>query len=250
MVGVKTAVSILGRLLQELSWEGNARHYRQGGRGFENVLTAEVFQALDFLPRTDFLGSIVRSLEGGASETTTLLAEEIEQATISLLPGDIFLTDQVPPGKGPLSVQPDGIITSPSVYCLLEAKRIKRGAFQREQLTREFLAVLHEAQDRRPLLLLVLREPPPIPVRGEGRLPIRDAVARWLDPVLRRTDRAFPTRDALESRIDSVLAYTTWQHISKEVEVAVKNYETCNPTLQASVHRLTQAVLQAIHWHS
>ena len=30
---MKTSPSTLGRLLEEISWEGNARHYRQGGRG-------------------------------------------------------------------------------------------------------------------------------------------------------------------------------------------------------------------------
>jgi hypothetical protein len=30
--------SPLGRLLEEISWEGNARHYRYGRRGFENGL--------------------------------------------------------------------------------------------------------------------------------------------------------------------------------------------------------------------
>jgi hypothetical protein len=51
---------VLGRLLEELSWVGNTiKDYREGGRGFENVLTAEVLQSLDFLPRQSFLGSIV-----------------------------------------------------------------------------------------------------------------------------------------------------------------------------------------------
>lgn len=42
--------TLIGRLLHEISWEGNARPYREGGRGRENVLTAEVFLVLDFLP--------------------------------------------------------------------------------------------------------------------------------------------------------------------------------------------------------
>ena len=47
-----TNASVLGRLLEELSWAGNTiRNYREGGRGYENVLTAEALQGLDFLPR-------------------------------------------------------------------------------------------------------------------------------------------------------------------------------------------------------
>ena len=36
-----------GRLLPEVSWKGNARHYRPGVRGREKVLLAEVFALLD-----------------------------------------------------------------------------------------------------------------------------------------------------------------------------------------------------------
>ncbi len=138
----KMSPSPLGRLLEEISWEGNARHYREGGRGFENVLTVEVFQALDFLPRARFLGRIVESVAGGGSQAAKLLSQEAELVTFSLLPGDVFLSG---PGTAQLAVQPDGIIESPSVYCVLEAKRIKRGAFQPEQLAREYLVL-----DRKP----------------------------------------------------------------------------------------------------
>ena len=58
---MKVSPSITGRLLEEISWEGNARRYRRGGQGRENVLTAEVFQILDFLPRDRFLGEVIRS---------------------------------------------------------------------------------------------------------------------------------------------------------------------------------------------
>ena len=54
--------SVLGRLLEELSWVGKTiKNYREGGRGYENVLTAEVFQSLDFLPRKHFFGEIVKN---------------------------------------------------------------------------------------------------------------------------------------------------------------------------------------------
>ena len=53
--------SPMGRLLEELSWEGNARKYRGGGRGLENVLVTEVFSLLDQLPRSTFLGAVLTS---------------------------------------------------------------------------------------------------------------------------------------------------------------------------------------------
>jgi hypothetical protein len=95
---MNTSMSALGRLLAEISWEGNARRYHEGGRGFENVLTVEVFQALDFLPRT-FLSRIVESIEGGDSLTRKRLVDEAEQAQFSLLPGDIYLAEDPPKGE-------------------------------------------------------------------------------------------------------------------------------------------------------
>ncbi|HEV8555564.1 MAG TPA: hypothetical protein VGR06_04100 [Actinophytocola sp.] len=56
---------MVGRLLEELSWEGpRVRQYRFGGRGLENVLTAEVLTALDFLPRRGFLGAVLAAAHG------------------------------------------------------------------------------------------------------------------------------------------------------------------------------------------
>lgn len=57
--------SVIGRLLEEISWEGaTVRKYRAGGRGLENVLTAEVLLPLSYLPRTAFLGPVLRTARG------------------------------------------------------------------------------------------------------------------------------------------------------------------------------------------
>jgi len=242
--------STIGRLLEEISWEGNARHYRQGGRGFENVLAAEVFQALDFLPRAAFLGRIVQSIQGGDPETVKLLWNEIEEARFTFLPGDIFLGGHSSSSGTARSVQPDGILESTSVYCMLEAKRIKRGAFQPEQLAREMLAVLQEAQGRQPLLLLVLPSPPPVAVCGYGRLSIHDAVSKWLEPVLQQTESEFPAMEELAGRADSVIAYTTWQSISETVAAGKASFVSGDPSVDASISRLAETVLQAIVWHT
>jgi hypothetical protein len=59
--------SVIGRLLEEISWEGRrVRNYRSGGRGMENVLTAEVMLGLYYLPRRPFLGEVIRSARGCA----------------------------------------------------------------------------------------------------------------------------------------------------------------------------------------
>jgi len=49
------ANSAIGSLLDEITWEGNARVYRGGGSGRENVLTTEVFWGRGLLPRRQFL---------------------------------------------------------------------------------------------------------------------------------------------------------------------------------------------------
>ena len=157
------------------------------------MLTVEVFQALDFLPRAEFLGRIIRSAEGGSPATLRILAEQIEELIFGLLPGDINLAEDPPKGKGRFHLQPDGILQSSLVYCiLLEAKRIKRGAFMPDQLAREFLAVVQEARDRNGLLLLVLPAPPPVHVKGHGRLALHDAVALCLPQVLERAEGSVP----------------------------------------------------------
>ncbi len=97
--------------------------------------------------------------------TLKLLAGQVEGLTFKFLDGDINLAETGPKDKKPLNVQPDGIFECEIAYCMLEAKRIKRGAFHPEQLAREFLAVLQEAKNRSGLLLLVLPVPPPVGFR-------------------------------------------------------------------------------------
>lgn len=69
-----TNTIIIGRLLEEISWEGKrVRHYRRGGRGVENVLTAEVLLHLSFLPRTHFLAEVLLAAHGAEKACTVLL---------------------------------------------------------------------------------------------------------------------------------------------------------------------------------
>jgi len=152
--------SMVGRLLEEISWDGKSvKRYRNGGRGLENVLTAEVFMMLDFLPRDEFLGAVLRKAHGAAS-TAAFAADEASSAITSLLPGDAQLTPTT------IVLQPDAWIETTSCRILVEAKRIRSSAFQQEQLAREYLALMQHTGYRRNLLLLVLGSPPPIKVKG------------------------------------------------------------------------------------
>jgi len=89
--GLDAGGSVLGRLLQELSWAGaSIRRYRNGGLGYENVLVAEVFTALDFLPRMDFLGKVLIGAHG-ADSSRSQFAREAEHTDLVFLPPEIKL---------------------------------------------------------------------------------------------------------------------------------------------------------------
>ncbi len=243
--------SVFGRLIYEIAWDAGAKDYlKEGGRGYENVLTAEVFQALDYLPRAAFLGRVVRSAEGGASEALGLLADQIEQASISILPQDLVLAHNASTGKASYTVQPDGIIVTPDVYCLVEAKRIRRSGFQPDQLARELLAALQGAGQRLPLLLLVLPVPPPVSVRSHGRLEIHEAVANWLEPVLARADYDFPPLADIVNLIDSTVAFTTWSAVAECVTAALEEFDVGDSSARDSAGRIVAAICEAIKWHS
>jgi hypothetical protein len=149
------------------------------GPGRENVLTTEVFAALDFLPRDAFLGNVIRNARAGTEAVKSTVAAVAEDAWVTVLPGDIQprFRDGTPTSW---RVQPDVLIESDDVCCLVAAKRIRPSSFQRDQLLRTLLALRTRADGRTPLLLLVLGQPPPIAVAGAGRLDPSAAVAAGL----------------------------------------------------------------------
>jgi len=131
--------SAIGRLLEEISWEGNARKYRGGGIGKENVLTTEVFSALDFLPRAAFLGAVLATASG-ASRARAALIDQIEAATVEVLSGDT--RPSLPNGKpATWTIQPDGLITTPTALCFIEAKRLRSASFQPRQIARTAITI-------------------------------------------------------------------------------------------------------------
>ena len=166
--------SVIGRLLEEISWEGRrSRMYRQGGRGIENVLSAQVLQALDLLPRTAFLGRIIRDAHG-ADAARAQVAGEVEDLTVAFLPEETTLS------AGGARVQADALLTGPNTLVLVEAKASGRSPFQPAQLSREYLALLQQAGDRMPLMLLMLGAPSPVKVSGGGLLQQGPVLARKL----------------------------------------------------------------------
>ncbi|BBD63444.1 hypothetical protein NIES2109_62940 (plasmid) [Nostoc sp. HK-01] len=243
---------VIGQLLQQISWVGNTvKAYRNGGQGFEDVLTAEVFLALDFLPRQSFLGAVIEA-SLGATKVRTLLQQEIEQADFTLYPGSFFLTPSGRVNQKELAVQPDGVIKTPSCFGLIEAKRIKRSSFQSEQLAREFVLVMKEAlnQNQEPILWLILGEEPPVSVQGHGRLNPIDAIELHLESVLSRTENHNFEKSLLLQQVDEVVCWTTWQTIAEVVQKQLTEITITEPSARGCVQRLANSVVQSIIWHS
>jgi len=242
--------SALGRLLEELSWVGKTiSNYRNGGRGYENVLTAEVLQALDFLPRQAFLGSVVGASHG-APETRDALRNEIEDAETKLLPGNFYLISGAERHTDGLPVQPDGLITTPSCYVLLEAKRIRSSSFQAEQLAREYVLLMRDVGGRAPLLWLLLGSEPPVKVQGHGKLKLEKAIALHIDSVLDRTEDFDLSKHELIAAIPAVVSWITWHEVHKVVSEQIQSFDNAVPSVQAAIERLAGAVIRAIEWHS
>lgn len=236
--------SVIGRLLEEISWDGrNVRAYRDGGRGRENVLTAEVLWPLSCLPRGAFLAEVLCQAHG-AADSRLRAAAEVEQAMVTLLP------DQIELGPEAIAVQPDATMTSPGTYVMVEAKRIRRSSFQAHQLPRELVALIREAGDRSPLLLLILGDPPPVSVTRRGRLPLRDALVVDLGEVLAKTPEIESTVGELIDRLPEIVAWITWAEIAQITRRQAELFHSAPDGLAGTVMRLTEAVTHAIEWHS
>ena len=102
-----------------------------------------MFYPLDFLPQSEFLGQILASAHGADAARQSVI-EEVEEATVSFLPGDVPLANSM------IRVQPDVLLTSASTYTFVEAKRIRRSSFQTDQLAREPIATVQQAGERGP----------------------------------------------------------------------------------------------------
>jgi hypothetical protein len=234
--------SVIGRLLEEVSWTGSqVTAYRGGGRGFENVLTAEVFQALDFLPRTSFFGEVIDSAHGSVTGRA-VLRQEAEIADFLLLPGEMHLVGENIPK---VEVQPDVILTTPSVYCLVEAKRLRQSSFQSLQLAREFLLAHIRAEGRIPLLLLILNKPPPVLVQGHGRKSLADAIIAGLPEMISQPEAA----STWHPKIDHTISWITWHEIAEVVRRQLESIDVADSSLAASIRRLAESIANSIEWH-
>ncbi len=244
-------ISVIGRLLEEVSWDGAmVRRYRKGGgRGYENVLTAEALQGLNFLPRTHFWASVLAHAHG-ADMARSKLMSEIEDARFTLLPGNQKLIPSGDRHQSQLPVQPDGIIESANTFTIVEAKRIRGGSFQPQQLAREYVLVLRDAGERTPILLLIIGSPPPVKVTKHGRLQLAEAISLHLDDVLAKAENCpFSSAQALD-QIDDVVCWVTWEEIAQTVSEQLQALHAADPSVYACIGRIAHSVTDAISWHN
>lgn len=239
-------LSMIARLLEEISWEKAVR-YRRGGRGMENVLTAEVLIGLDLLPRGHFFAEVVNSCSGSV-QARAKLVEHVESVEMSLLPGDMSVN---PAGAAAnkFIVQPDAVILSPNVFTFVEAKRIKTSAFQPEQLAREYVSVMSNAGERTPLLFLLGVEPP-VSVKGLGKMSLHDAIQLHLPAVLERAGDIGMSEDDLMSRVDDVVCWISWDTLNASVRTQMASFSCGDSSTDATVQRLGNQMTNAIAWHS
>lgn len=242
--------TVIGRLLAEVSWQGNkVKQYRDGGRGLENVLTAETILALDLLPRSWFLGEIFKNLNGTAQEAKEKLVAEVEDLNITFLSDHIYLNRNASHERG-IAVDADVILASDKVYAFIEAKRIRESRFQFEQLAREYLVLTRDTLDRIPVLILFLGRNPPIKVDKLGYVEPREAILKTINDVYKKVDKHPITLDELKQNIDSILLWISWEEIASIIEKQISDFECSNQSVYLSIQRMCKLLQRAIVWHS
>jgi len=240
----------LGRLLEEISWEGGkCTRFRQAGRGLENVLTTEVFQSIDLLPRSLFLAKIIENCKGGATVARQKLIADAENVRITVLPGNTYLCPTQQNFASRIGVQPDVLIESQNIYCFVEAKRIKgQPSFQPEQLARQFVVACRDAGDRVPILLLVLPGAPPVKI-GRYHKEVYDAIADELDIVVQKTEGLAITAEGLNKVIDKSVIWTTWESIASVIaDETTRLSDDASPVI-STIQRVARYATNAIQWH-
>ncbi|GAA4035471.1 hypothetical protein GCM10023063_19940 [Arthrobacter methylotrophus] len=237
-------VSVIGRLVDELSWAGSSiRRLRNGGRGDENVLTAEVMLLLSLLPRTAFLGAVILAAHG-AEKTRALLATDLEQATVQMFPDEITI-----PRTG-VRVQPDAAIWTDSAAVLIEAKGTRTAAqFQKTQLAREYLALMTDSRKHK-LLLVIMASTPPVRIQSAGRIDLFEGVTIGLEELCSAAALTASDVEHLVQAIPETVCWITWQEIRSIVAEAAATYPCIDASLAGTLRRLTQGVTDAIDWHS
>jgi hypothetical protein len=131
---------------------------------------------------------------------------------------------------------------------MVEAKRFGQSAFQVEQLAKELALTIQQAGDRTPLLLLVLPDAPPVPVRSHGRMAVEDAITLGVEAIRQRFDLEL---DAVDTpRIADTVAVLTWDDLAFAINDALALLGAMDPSILASLERVVNTASAAIRWHA
>ena len=252
MTGINIG-SPIGKMLADISWEGRlvAKKYRDGGQGKENVLTTEIFLALQFLPRFPFVEEVAKTFVSEAGDSRFLSQSEIESAEFVVFPsGNFALRPSARTHQQAIDVQIDAIIQTESSTVFVEAKRIGKGSFQEEQLARTFLVALRESGSRRPRVLFIPGADPPVLAKGIGRVSIKEGILARLAEVYSKTEGLNFSLEEAAARIDQCVAWTTWPRVSSAIEAANSSYSNQDQSTANSVSRIARYLVEATAWHN
>ena len=214
---VSPGSTAIGRLMEVVSWHGTTiRNFRGRGTGKEDVITTEVFQALDLLPRSQFLAAVLEACEGSAVEARQLLVDEAEGLRVEAHADRFHLNPTLECHQSAIAVDPDVVLETPEVLGFVEAKRPASAArFQQQQLARQYFVLRREAGSRLSCLILLLGSEPPVRVRGiPGKIdPARD-IRESLPAVYDLASAHAESLDSLQDGIEEHLLWITWQRLA------------------------------------
>ena len=249
---VSPGSTAIGRLIEVISWHGKSiKHFRNQGSGMEDVLTTEVMQALDLLPRSHFLAPVLEACEGLATDARAHLADEAEALRIEAHADRFHLNPSDDQHQSAIAVDPDVVLETPEVLGFIEAKRLaSSAAFQQEQLARQYFVLTREAAARPSCLILLLGSDPPVKVKGiPGKVGPVEAIRETLRAVYDRADPHPLSLDTLLERVDDHLLWITWQRLEEVVASATKTFSSGNRSIDASVARTAQPILGSVARH-
>lgn len=251
MTGIE-APSVIPKLLSDISWEGSlvSKRYRDGGRGKENVLTAEVFLALEYLPREPFCTAISQAVLSEGKTGIFLEQGELEGAKFSVFPNGRFeLRSSAANHQQALDVQIDAMIETEQSIVFVEAKKIGGGSFQEEQLARTYLIALREAGERRARLLIIPGLEPPVRVKNIGKVGIKTGILASIESVYAKIEGLDVSLEDAKERIDESVFWITWPKISDAIDNAKKNYRNSDESTRLAVFRIANSLIDTVSWH-
>jgi hypothetical protein len=113
------------------------------------------------------------------------------------------------------------------------------------QLAQELTLTHQDAAGKKPALMLILKTPPPIHIRGQGRFEIQAAIEADLIQAVSDDVR----RQLICSQITETVLWITRSEIASAVSGSLQDFRIDDTSIHACVTRLAGALPSAIKWH-